>query len=393
MPGPAITGLDSAVTFVRLDPSLVAVSCEGVKQALLQELGAVDRWKGSITVVLHPVTQDDEPIIITSVHHKNGWTYVLHTPEEVDRNRFVKSIVQVLLVEMANRASGSRQAELPPWLAEGLAQRLQATSLGGLTLEPKTSVVRKLRSSDPLASVRLCLRANKPLSLDELDWPSERADEGDMVYAQCAHLLVHELLRLNNGRACLLELIQQVHENLNWQTAFFRAFGGYFPRLVDLDKWWSMRAVQFTQGEPFAALSIDEQWRQVDDALAVRVSTHKSPNDLPTRTQISLQQVITDWDYTDQEPLLAQKLSALRSVELRLQPIAGEIIEQYWVALTRYIHARQRARTGSLLKNDFSSNVRLVLKDTVKRLNSLDAKREQIRRLRPHVPLTGPGIP
>src|SRR2546428_5347318 len=37
----------TAVSFVRLDPALVAVSCEGIKAALLDTLGLQDRWQGS----------------------------------------------------------------------------------------------------------------------------------------------------------------------------------------------------------------------------------------------------------------------------------------------------------------------------------------------------------
>src|SRR4051794_34566410 len=57
----------STVSFVRLDPALVAVSCDEIKTALLRELGARDRWEGSVRVFLHPVRNDNEPIFVTSI--------------------------------------------------------------------------------------------------------------------------------------------------------------------------------------------------------------------------------------------------------------------------------------------------------------------------------------
>jgi len=55
---------------------------------------------------------------------------------------------------MANRNARSLAAELPLWLAEGLAAHLQATILSNFTLEPETHVNRRERGRDPLARAR-----------------------------------------------------------------------------------------------------------------------------------------------------------------------------------------------------------------------------------------------
>jgi hypothetical protein len=402
------TGSTSAVSFVRLDPSLVAVSCEGIKQAFLEELGAADRWKGTVSIVLHGVADDNEPIVITSVHHKNGWNYRLSVPEQVNRTRFIKSIVQVLLFELANREASGQPAELPPWLVDGFARHLESTSLAGLTLEPtdwsdmnfgslardykqfngssgwkfaRTSAVRKQRRADPLASVRAYLRVNAPLTLDELNWPDETlgADEGNGRYGYCAHLFVHELLRLRNGRACLLQMIQQLHGALNWQTTFFSIFREHFPRLVDLDKWWALRVVQFGQVEQFSMRSPAEQWREMEDVLAIRAATQENPNELPTRAQLTLQNVVTDWDYPGQRSLLPEKIMQLRALEGRAQVFARELIEQYCATLAVYLRQRDVANRVSGRRNEPSINVPALINDTVKRLNELDAKRGEMK--------------
>ena len=119
----------SSVSYVRLDPTLLAVSCEGIKSAMLDELAMKDLWRGKIYIALHPLQDDREPIVVTSLHYADGWNYRLEIPEQVDGAQLVKSVVEVLLLEMANRTARSQQAELPLWLTEGLAAHLQATAL------------------------------------------------------------------------------------------------------------------------------------------------------------------------------------------------------------------------------------------------------------------------
>src|SRR5689334_4979672 len=49
---------------VFLDPQLLAVTCERIKQTLTRELGWGDRWHGTIYVNIHPLQSDNEwPIV------------------------------------------------------------------------------------------------------------------------------------------------------------------------------------------------------------------------------------------------------------------------------------------------------------------------------------------
>jgi len=372
----------SSVTFVRLDPALVAVSCEEIKQALLKELGASDQWKGTVSVGIHPVQQDNEPIFITSVHYANGWSYQVAMADQVDRARFISAIVQVIIREIANREAGGIEAELPPWLAEGLAEHLEATSLAGLTFELQTGISKKQRHSDPLVSVREFLQNNKPLTVDELDWPAENpSSEREAAYQNCAHLLVHELLRLRGGRSRLLQMVQDAHNHLNWQTAFFRTFGAQFPRLVDFDKWWTLRVVQLAHGDVFSIFKPEEQWRQIEDALAVRASAQQNPNELPATTRMTLQRIIKEWPFRDQRSLLWQKFHLLRSLELRASPQPAQLMEEYRATLENYLQSRERGKRTLSRNADGSANIPLLVKETLRRLDDLDARREQMKRL------------
>src|ERR1035438_10299904 len=49
-----VANLATNQNFVRLEPTLAAVSCERIKQLLMRELSASAPWRGHIYMVLHP---------------------------------------------------------------------------------------------------------------------------------------------------------------------------------------------------------------------------------------------------------------------------------------------------------------------------------------------------
>ena len=376
---PLISPSTNAVSYVRLDPALVAVSCERIKSALLGELAAKDLWRGKIFVFLHPVTDDHESIVVTSLHYADGWGYRMEIPEVVDGPRLVKSVVEVLLLELANRNARARAAELPLWLAEGLAAHLQATILSNFTIEPETRIIRGERGRDPLARAREPLRACPPLSLNELNWPPEDqfSEIGAETYRCCAQLFVYELLRLQDGRACLREMLARLPENLNWQTAFLRAFSAHFQRLLDVDKWWSLHVVHLT-GQGFAsAWARPEFCQQLLDVLATPVQVRLSPQELPLTSQVKLQSILEEWDFERQQPTLREKVNLLQALRLRASPDSIGLVEDYRQTLDGYL---QRRRTAGGRKAAPSPQARLIVKEAIKHLDDLDARLETFRK-------------
>jgi hypothetical protein len=61
----------SPIQFVRLDPTITAVSFERVRQAILNALGLPDQWRGLITITLHPVEEDNFRVQFNSVHYRH----------------------------------------------------------------------------------------------------------------------------------------------------------------------------------------------------------------------------------------------------------------------------------------------------------------------------------
>jgi hypothetical protein len=370
----------SSVRVLRVDPAVLAVSLERIKAALLTTLDLTDEWKGSIAVGLYPARGQHEPIDITSTRYSDAWGYRMALPDELEPARMVTATVQVLLQEIANRQARQHAAELPPWLAPGLAAGLRATSLAGLTPELHTSTVAEGRRTDPLSGAREQLRARPPLSFNELSWPGAEHVLGPEAahYEACAQLFVHDLLHLNQGRAGLRELVRRLPENLNWQTTFLQVFSAHFRRLADADKWWSLNAALLAGREPGASWSREESWRQLDELLAAPVEVRLDARQLPLRAPVRLQRIIAEWPLERQMPALFEKTNWLAALALRAPSDLAALAADYGRVLEGYLQRRTRPEAG-LAKLQMPTHQRVVIRDTLRRLDELDARRDRLR--------------
>ncbi len=381
--GPPVSGYStSAVLYLRLDPTLTAVSLERIRQTLVEEtLGLNDKWRGLITVATHPVQEDDPAARITTTRYADGWGYRVDLPERIDKERFINVAVRVILIEIANRAATAREAELPPWLAEGLSAELQAASLASLALEPAPAVNRSARSLDSMRSVREILRRRPALSFDALNMPTaEQLSGGNAeVYRACAHLFVHELLRLRGGRDALREMLLRLPENLNWQTTFLRAFASHFPRLIDADKWYALNIAHVTGRDPMSVWPLETAWKQLDEILATKVQVRLGPNELPIDTTVTLQRIITEWDFARQQPVLLQKVERLLALRQRVPPELMELLDGYARVLQSYASGRPPRRQPSPLAAGGTKRLPAAIRDLLEQLDKLDARREKLR--------------
>lgn len=360
---------------VRLDPAVLAVGCERIKHALLEELALPDNWRGSIHLNLHPYRHDNEVVQVTSVRFQNGWSYFLELPEVLERTRLVRAVVQALLSEIANRRSVERAAELPWWLIEGMPAYLRANDPGILNLQLATRISKRHGPDESLKSVRKLLRSRAALTLDELSWPSERLIDGtDLhLFQVCSHLFVHELLRLREGGKCLGRMVVSAADNLNWQTTFLRAFHASFPRLIDADKWWALTVAHVAARDPMSVWPLAETLAQLRNILVTPVQTRTIATALPTSAEIELRTVVTEWDVSRCEPVLRQKLMQLQALRLRAAPQALPIIDGYLLALQQYLYGA--AKMAGSKAEIIAPNRKAEL---LRRVAQLDALRERL---------------
>jgi hypothetical protein len=360
----------SNVPYLRLDPTLTAVSLERIRQTLSGELKLSDRWKSPITVTTHPMTEDNPTVRMTSARFNDGWGYKIELPERLDKERFIRVAVRAILLEVANRTAVDREAELPPWLAEGLASELEANSLPTLALEPQTQVARRDYTPDVMRTARAILRHRPALTFDELSMPSQEQVSGEnaALYRACAHVLVHNLLRLRHGRECLREMLVRLPENLNWQTTFLKAFAAHFPRLIDADKWYAVNIATLGGREQMSVWPLETTAEQLDEILSTPVQVRLETGDLPIQTDVTLQRIIAEWKFPQQLPVLRQKLHRLEALRQRAAPELSGLVGDYVQTIQSYALGKQSGRRAS-------GKARAVIEE----LDALDLRRQSFR--------------
>jgi hypothetical protein len=384
--------------FVRLEPALLAVSAERIKESLRRELnrefktpGVNAPPHGKIFLVLHPAQSTDEDITIVSQRSPGGWDYQVRLPDVLSRTRYLRAMTGVLLLEFANRNSATRNcAEIPAWLTDGLSQELLAAAWQEIILSspdkrvnglPVSRIVKTARGMDSLAIARRVLRDHAVLTFEQLSWPTDAqlsgADGG--AYRAGAQLFVNELLALKNGPAHLRAMLETLPKFYNWQMAFQTAFRENFPRPLDVEKWWAVQVVSFVARDPGPAWTPAVSRDKLDEILSVPVGMRTASNALPAHAEISLQAVIRNFDRARQVAILQTKLRDLELSQLRMAPQFAVLTGEYRRAIADYLGSGRR--TSAVLrwvKRPFTSSSKTIMNGTLRKLDALDAQRRAI---------------
>ena len=393
LPSPSYINDERRTNYVLLNQANLAVWAERVKQALLRELDSPDGWRGRIFVHLYRAGDLGEPVGVKAQYTPQGWFYQVHVPSEVEPRRLNRTLVAVLLQEMADRQAGARPAELPPWLARGVGEWLELRHGASFRVVPEagrrdTATQRIERRLDPILLIRQRLGGRQPLTLDELNWPPAPLlgePEGGF-YDQCSHLFVLSLLRLPDGPACLRRYLQeQAARHLNWQTGFLQAFGAHFKSLRDVDKWWNVQITTLTGRDQANLYSVAESWRKLEEILACPIQI-KGEDGRPQRQNVSLQTVIDQWDVGRQRPVLRQKIGQLQLLRLRVAPPLLRLTEDYLQVLQNYLARREKATFAADAHALMTDNPRTLARRTVLQLDQLDIVRADLKAATPGAP-------
>jgi hypothetical protein len=389
----SIANLLTNRSFVRLEPTFAAVSCERIKQLLTRELGPIAPWRGHVYLVLYPAHGASDTITITSERFKGGWQYRVDFPDVVERSRYVRGVLQVLLLELANRTAETRAAEIPLWLIEGFSQLLLASNEVEIILPPPRGNANGLNSTAMFVSTRKeslreqaqkRLRGRPALTFENLSWPTEdqlAGNKGDL-YSGSALLFVGELLRLPDGPACLRAMLAQLPQNYNWQFAFLHAFHDSFERPLDVEKWWALSLAQATGRDLAQRLSAEESWQSLDQAVQAAVQVRTGANELPLQAELKLQTVIRDWDFVRQTQAIQTTLRELGLLRLRISQQFVGLAQDYSQVLETYL--QQRDHPGFVLPFTRKLARKRAAESAAQQLDALDARREALR------PLPGP---
>jgi len=383
-------GVATNANLVRLDPALLSVSAERVKDSLRRQLDIAPgaSWRGKIFLVLHPAESLDEDVTIVSQPFLNGWNYQVQLPDVLPQTRFLRAMTGVLLLELANRnGTAAHTAEIPGWLTDGLAQQLSATGSPEIILStpsrlvdglPQNRLVTTQRGVEPLADARRVLRDHAALTFDELSWPtdSQLAGRDDGVYRASAQLFVDELLRLKNGPAHLRAMLAALPGCYNWQTAFQGAFRENFPRPLDVEKWWALQVVSFVAHSSGSRWTPAVSREKLDEILSVPVEVWTASNALPARTDVSLQAVIRNFEPSRRTAILETKLRDLQLAQFRMAAPLAALTDAYRRAVAGYLGENQGTPPPRWSKHPVPQKTSAGA--TLKRLDELDAQRQAI---------------
>lgn len=378
--------------FVRLEPTFLAVSAERIRLALSQKLKfkSSEQWSGKIFLALHPAASLAEEPVLVAQPFLDKWNCRVEIPDVTSGTRLIRAITAALLLEYANRhiSDLTKPAEVPSWLADGLAQEIMADAgdrviLGAPSKEiqgiPQNRIERTERGRNPLHAAHTVLQQNDALTFEDLSWPTADqltgADGG--AYRASAQLLVHSLLALRDGPEKLRRMLEESAHCENWQTAFYRAFSASFPRPLDMEKWWTLRVVSFATRNPGPRWSPSVSQQRLAEALAVSADFRGTSNALPWHMEVSLQTAIRNFDAKQQSTVLPVKLRDLELAELRLAPDFAALARGYRSALAGYLGAGPAPHPGILVKTPAASS-RNDKEQVIKQLDALDARRREL---------------
>ena len=378
--------------FIRLEPTFLAVSAERLKISLTRMLRGHpgEPWSGKIYLALHPAESLAEEPVLVAQPFLGKWNCRVELPDVTSRARLIRALTAALLLESANRrlADLGKPAEIPSWLADGLAQEILADEGDRVILAapsklvdnvPQTRTDRVERGHNVLAGAHTALLNADALTFEQLSWPTgaqvSGADGG--AYRASAQLLVHSLLALKDGPEKMRRFIAELSRVENWQTAFLKTFSENFQRPLDVEKWWTLRVVGFAARNPGPRWTPAASRDRLAETLAVPVDIRSGSNALPQHMEISLQTAIRSFDAKQRASVLPVKLRDLELAQFRLAPEFAALANGYREALAEFLGVQNSPPPGFVAKKSVVRG-RAGKTETIKKLDALDIRRREL---------------
>ena len=368
----------NAANFIAAEPQLVALMGDRVSRALAQELRWPAAYRDSIHLsVFHNAPAGQSIGLITQVH-TDGFQYKMSIPGQVEPTKLFKALVQVSLQEFANRG-GNRAGELPNWIVEGMLRQVQTRVVPAFVVNRKPITIER-SGLDRLGATRAYFQTNTPMTLHDLsfaDLAKVTPDQREQFEAS-SHLLVHQLLRLKDGRALMSRFLQTLPHTLNWQTAFYSIYKHQFAGALEFEKWWMLNWVRFKNSDDREAWPVALTLERLESTLLTDMEVRVDANAIPSYREATLQEFLQLADFGTQKQLLEQKLQQLSFMSVSSAPQATSLLGAYQQTLDSYLQKRSND-TQPTLKSDPEQRLQALLRATLKTLDDLDLARADLK--------------
>jgi hypothetical protein len=384
-PGAPASAGPAAVTNVWRDltPATLAVAAERAKERLLAALGQPDRWRegggrrGKIFLVINPRLGTNEALRVQAAPFEAGWQYRLEVPERWAEPPLVRGLTQALLLDFANRNATGRCAEIPLWLLEGATQAILTAGPAPVVPQPESRAVLEARRPDPLAGARAVLTNLPPADLDAfaLPDPARLTPAEWAAFSASAHLFLHELARLPEGRRRVAQFIQTLPRFYNWQSAFTATWPERFPTLLQAAKWWALTLADFTGRDEWQAWPPANTLARLEEVLHPPVLRRDGTNALPQAAPTPLPQVLAGGNFAQQAPVLRRMIEQLVALRLRAAPEVGPLVDEYVALLREHLAERGRAGFEVAGRGAVRPSLRLLYRAAAERAEALETRR------------------
>jgi len=364
---------------VRFDPAIMSIFCQRIKHSLLDELGMADNWKGVVEIELVFFPDEKRPIRLSHRLLNDGFHTWMEVPDETDPQQVIRTVVQVLLLEIANRTSKDHAIEVPLWLSEGLTNLIIERCGAAIIPLPETPQVFTIRAGNPTNAAKERLKTVDALEFSVLANPGPEDVRGVrwFIYQDSCMLLTYELLNLPNGRLLIQKTLANFKNYSNWQNGFLEVWNEHFPTLIDLEKWWALTISVSRQSSGLNSWEMRPSLEKLDEILSTSLSTVNKTFPTDSRPSLELQSICLQWSFMIQVNLYNQIVAQLKSFELVAEPLVASLAGAYRAALEDYVR-RPSGILGLFSKDTPSrSDVRVLIKV----LKHLDQERDKLKTL------------
>jgi hypothetical protein len=131
----------------------------------------------------------------------------------------------------------------------------------------------------------------------------------------------------------------------------------------------------------------------LDDLLRVEQLVRAAPGQPPTRQTLTFQQVVAELDFARQQTLLAPRVQALYRLAQAVTGDAAALAREYGRTLEIYLAARRRLGYQPALRGAPSLQLGALVRNTLTRLDALDARRRELFSTPASAPSATPAAP
>lgn len=359
---------------VVLNPSLVSVSCERIKREVLRQLRLPDAYRGRVTIYIAEKMPEDRQLTIQSTPFADGWQYSIVVPERINWMRFVRGIVDVVLIEIANRPGPENLFVPPLWFSEGLTTLLLGESGRELVPELNREFKDPKRSINPLGLALQKLSSSQPLSFEQLGYPTESdiADANKLaVFQGSSALFVHELFSISGGENLVGRFLVNLSGGLNWQTAFLEVFRKHFRSALEVEKWWAVQSTSRMLRDPSKFWS-KEAAQANFAAILLETTSSRVGTNAPTGVgNQRLSEIILKWPFGAQVEVLERKILQLRTLFLFSPPELVDSVRDVHSILQDYLKVRSSS-TSPERRGELDPRAVLLSKTASRRLVAIE---------------------